>query len=1101
MKKGYLSLFSFGLLAASLLTPGGIRAEIVTSVPAGGTVKLYERSGEAYYGYRSNTKAFSGLLTEIVEYPDGTVYWKNPVSQAGTATDFVKGAADAYIKGSISGDEMTFQLPQEIAAGTGWGDKAITVTCQMLEVESGFFPAGIPAADQTCVFRKTDGNWVLQNTSKTLVLGANGNYSGDSTLDYGDYNVVLKPSAQTVEDPVAFPAGAAAEKWALISGGAGYFVDVCIDGSDIYVGGIFPGMPDAVVKGTVKDGVCTFASGQYLGLLSAGKTYFTAALYERYTDEATDRTYWRYAFKPSLQFSYDAAEKTLVTRDGLQFVATTDLSADAERYPLSSAAVERIAWQPAEIDNTPGTPALVEYVPYSAKDEEGSLRFSLPQLNDNNQLMDAANMYYRVLVDDHVLELKAGTNGQYYGIKNGMTITEIPYKMPFSTDITSFGSISGIFGSGAEREVTFYISDFTFLGVQAIFKAPGSDPVYSGILSVNGAEIPDAWNPEEDQEPILTAPEGRVEHFSRSGISWKKNLTKGFEKIEYSDMVSDLVFTENGEVYLKHPISQASGNDCNPDTYIKGTYTDDTMTFTFPQVIGKGEMFNYQYDPANVYTTWCQLYTATVAPAKREGYFDVTAVPSDVKTLVFKKDADGSWKAENTSETFFLGASGNYYNKENWINFGDWNITFAPAREIPDVTVIPDGVETEKWAMKYSKVGRMVDVAFDGGDVYLRGISSSLPEAVVKGTVADGRISIAAPAFLNVDSDGKLLYAFAVEQKEFADDEKEIYYTYYTALPELSFAYDKEAKAISFEGLLMVASDPAAEQIRAYNELYTNPVIAWQPAEVGTKPAALLLKKFTPWNDKDKEATIEFDMSAYNAEGQLLDVSKLYYNLIVDGEVFEIPSVYSGGTTYPAIKEIPFAFTNGLTVMATGASHILCLEDLKAPEIVQLRSYYKESEDAEPVYSDMLLVYTSVEMPAVPEIKINGLPLAGDEFMFDEGVAVEVSFVASHEGESVWYAFAQDGETAPEAVKYTDPISISQAGTITFYAENDKYGFRSESKTVTFKLNKAIAIDGIEAAGTDAEYFDLQGRRINGVPEGGIYLQKLNGKVRKVVIR
>ena len=143
-------------LALALLYGGiGANAEIVTSPPAGGTTVMYERSGWTYYldGVRKRTKEFSDLLTETVEYPDGTVYLKNPVSQvAGSAND--QAASKAYIKGTKTDDTMTFELPQDLCTGKSWNGESYTAECAMFTVIPGNYPNGRKAADQTLTF-----NW------------------------------------------------------------------------------------------------------------------------------------------------------------------------------------------------------------------------------------------------------------------------------------------------------------------------------------------------------------------------------------------------------------------------------------------------------------------------------------------------------------------------------------------------------------------------------------------------------------------------------------------------------------------------------------------------------------------------------------------------------------------------------------------------------------------------------------------------------------------------------------------------------------------------------------------------------------------------------
>jgi len=1103
MKRIINIMAAIGLCAA--ISPAPVQAEIVTSPPDGGTVKLYDRSGEAYYNNRSNTKAYSDMLTEIVEYPDGTVYWKNPVSQIGSSMDFTKDAANAYIKGQISGDNMTFTLPQDLCAGQIWNEETINVPCAMLDVTTGFFPSAKKAADQTLVFkRNSEGAWVMQGTSSTLVMGAFGGFGGDDVFEYGDFNVVLTPSSQVIEDPVAFPAGAEPESWVLFNSGGGRFVKVYVDGNDIYVSGLFTAMPDAVVKGVLTDGVCKFATGQFLGMSSTGaQAYFASSEFKSIYDVDTDKYIYTYEIHPSLDFKYDATLKELtLTSTVLTAIITSKPDAADDQTPLATASLTRIAWQPADIDTTPCTPVLSEYVPYSDRDKEGRIDFTLPCTNTEGQLLDSSKLFWRVLVDDKVFEIK-DTDGHYYGVKD--VLTDISYGSPIEGSVDGF--IMGIYNSGQSHTFTFYVNDFSFIGVQALYK-DGANVTYSGILSANGAEIPSSWTGTQD-EPIYEAPEGDVKNFYRSGSGWLNKFTR-YEMTEIKDVVTELVFTTDGEVYMKSPLVNGDTNDWNHDTYIRGTYTDDTMTFEFPQIIDKGRMFSYdENDPStweNVYKTVCQLYDGIVTD-KGNNRYDVKATPSATQTLVYRKGADGSWKMESTSDSFFLGASGSFTDAAGWVGFGEWGITLAPAEDIPEAVVIPSTATGERWAMKYDYTGHFVNVYFDGDDIYIQGVSRTLPEAAIKGRIENGKAQFASPQYLGVDGSGNLLYAFSAEQKEFEDPGQGIYYTYYTALNSLSFNYDKETKTLTGEGILMVADNPTAEQIRTYSDIYEDAVFAWQPEDVDKTPAAPILSRYT-YNEKDKEGVIEFYLTTYNAEGQLIDSSKLYYNIIANGEVYELAAQSVAGETYPAMKDIPYSFRNYVNVFATGTSHTFYLP-FENPDIIQLRALYKADETSEPIYSDKTLVFSSVGEPAAPEIRINGKVLLGNSYEVEYGTQVEISFSGTKEGESVWYRYNQyDYSTTDVAgnsgfVKYEAPFKVD-SGKVVFYAENDVYGLRSAERTVEFKFSVGIdSINGIDSDDdSEAEYYDLNGLKVNreNIIQG-IYLRRTNSETRKVIIR
>lgn len=166
-------------------------------------------------------------------------------------------------------------------------------------------------------------------------------------------------------------------------------------------------------------------------------------------------------------------------------------------------------------------------------------------------------------------------------------------------------------------------------------------------------------------------------------------------------------------------------------------------------------------------------------------------------------------------------------------------------------------------------------------------------------------------------------------------------------------------------------------------------------------------------------------------------------------------------------------------------------------------------------------------------VKVEAVPDGVHDFTT---VDIEDSFVISKDAESaeiivtgvhaesdLYYKFtATPAETAPESAPrkvadhagYTKAernadnnhaISVSEAGTLELYAYHPATDSKSDVKTITVtKQSDTTAIDaiGADTAEGEAEYFNLQGVRIN--PENaapGLYIRRQGGKAAKVLVK
>ena len=163
------------------------------------------------------------------------------------------------------------------------------------------------------------------------------------------------------------------------------------------------------------------------------------------------------------------------------------------------------------------------------------------------------------------------------------------------------------------------------------------------------------------------------------------------------------------------------------------------------------------------------------------------------------------------------------------------------------------------------------------------------------------------------------------------------------------------------------------------------------------------------------------------------------------------------------------------------------------------------------------------EKPVLPE---GGLDFTIDDTAFEieaDAESAEIIVTGVHAESDLYYKFtAAPAETAPESAPrkvadhagYTKAernadnnhtIPVEEAGTLELYAYHPATDSKSDVKTITVtKQSDTTAIDaiGADTAEGEAEYFNLQGVRIN--PENaapGLYIRRQGGKAAKVLVK
>ncbi|GEM_PF-1096124 len=214
---------------------------------------------------------------------------------------------------------------------------------------------------------------------------------------------------------------------------------------------------------------------------------------------------------------------------------------------------------------------------------------------------------------------------------------------------------------------------------------------------------------------------------------------------------------------------------------------------------------------------------------------------------------------------------------------------------------LPEGVTTTSYmftgtdSYDNSEVSREVLVAFDGNDVYFQGLTTIVPEAWVKGTMAaDGTITIPGWYVGQYDT-----YLFGV------------YDLYYG---EQSFSYDSEADKFTSANYSIMASQNGGE--KSVMEEY-NDVIILHPQDIAATPQDPTINAV---NLSASYPSIQYTIPTKDADGNVLDISKLYYVVyyVKDGVQNTLtlsPELYEKLTA--ELTEIPYTFSDEYDIYST----------------------------------------------------------------------------------------------------------------------------------------------------------------------------------------
>ena len=390
---------------------------------------------------------------------------------------------------------------------------------------------------------------------------------------------------------------------------------------------------------------------------------------------------------------------------------------------------------------------------------------------------------------------------------------------------------------------------------------------------------------------ITEQPEGELKTYVRSGGAMLSFW--GYLFSTYQDGgAMQMVFADDGKtVYLKDPISQAAAG-----TWVRAELSDDGKTLTMP--LNQHIIFYDDYGYGLI-TAWVDV------AIDDNGNIVATANP-EIKEATFTIGDDGTISLNGSSgdvNTFECSGLGLIYDDDlSWAAYADWESVYTPFDATP--VELPEGAVLEDFSMFYvdsngNPGGKMVKAAQVDNDIYVQGVTSLVPEGVIKGTLSDNKVTFPSDQYMGI---GNSLFLSMVS----IDDN-------FNVLDNLVFEYDAATRTMTTGGILAIV---AGESVQ---ELYTQPVIAPYIDHAAT-PANPEVIDFVDQGELGGYNYGSFNVPTVDTEGNFINPNDLYYRIYFDDdELFTF-----GPDEYPQVEEfmtdVPYNYTDSYDFGVGGAT-------------------------------------------------------------------------------------------------------------------------------------------------------------------------------------
>jgi hypothetical protein len=376
-------------------------------------------------------------------------------------------------------------------------------------------------------------------------------------------------------------------------------------------------------------------------------------------------------------------------------------------------------------------------------------------------------------------------------------------------------------------------------------------------------------------DAILTGVSGVKKNYISSNTSFYSFWGYSWE-FDDAGLASEFVYNEsNGAVYMKDPITYLPYG-----TYIEGSYTDTSLSFTFPQALLEEEG---------------KVYYAhrMVIDAANSDDWDTEYMVDDSKPVTFTIAADGTISCDEQNGDVIIGltdADG------EWMQYGNYNMVYKPFdKQLLTISSMPADFasQLENWTIiGDDNATQSVQVANYDGKIYIAGLDEDNEESLIVGTIDGDLVKFESGQYTGIDEDYnyyKMFYGLSVTQEY--DEYYDEYYSTYAIDDYAIFIYDAENGELSCENDSFGLAGGDTSYLTEF-AVFTNATIQRVPENISYQPKPA----YNLALDVDEDSFLTFSWDAVNVDGWPLNTNNLYFRIYLNDELFAFtPDYYNDG--------------------------------------------------------------------------------------------------------------------------------------------------------------------------------------------------------------
>lgn len=421
--------------------------------------------------------------------------------------------------------------------------------------------------------------------------------------------------------------------------------------------------------------------------------------------------------------------------------------------------------------------------------------------------------------------------------------------------------------------------------------------------------------------------EGVTTSYMRTSFSYI-NIQGLFVMEQYdSGGAVQFVTASDGTVWVNYPISGFPVNN-----WMVGQMQGDEIIFNLPQAI--------YVDEGNTFFLAMMQYD--------NGVYSMT------ESQTFKLIKDGeNWITEETDQEIMLSmvaADGSF------AGMGDYDYTYTPFTS--EYVEAPQGLETETYSYFSSRGGILLNIGFDGDDVYVQGLLQTDPDSWIKGTRNGDTVKFPSYQYIGIwDFTG-----FTPHHCYFMAGSKQG--DYYVKEDELVFTYNANDKTFTSTGDLVYSFTDNPDNV-FYVDVVENPKFTYQDI------SAVL----TPSNPHDitlNNNNVTVIIPQTSTDGLMMDADNLYYRMYVDDELFTFRNDEYIYLDAPAMTELPYTYSEGYDIIVMSEYHDIYIYFTDCDKIGFQSVYFQGNKVnvSDIVYSDGSVVSAATSVCG-PEADVN----------------------------------------------------------------------------------------------------------------------------------